>query len=374
MKKMWYFLVFVGAGFLSRVMFAGTGIICDSNELLNHPKDIVYDQVRHCFYITNHAGNNVVTMDSLGNFEEMFNSLPGPMGLALFNDTLIISSSSPATITAVNVTTGDILYQLSVPEATYLSHMDADPRNNLVYIIEQQGGIIKLDYQLPFYTVFVPLNSELAYGSQTVEVDTTNNRLLVYQWNPGYIKAVNLADSTQITNACAQGISQVHASESIPNGETYVSRYYNNSIYCYEADLPASPVLIASGFCQPAGLAYNPDNNSLYICNYGCNTIDVVPLFPTGYDDFPEQSRACNVFPNPAKSIISIELNLKLTGDVFIAVTDLQGREVIQYSYSLMAGDQCITLPVEILSSGTYLITLKDRMETIITKKLIIKQ
>jgi DNA-binding beta-propeller fold protein YncE len=374
MKKMWYFLVFAGAGFLSHVMFAGTGIVCDSNELLNHPKDIVYDQVRHCFYITNYAGNNVVTMDSLGNFEEMLNSLPGPMGLALFNDTLIISSSSPATITAVNVTTGDILYQLTVPEATYLSHMDVDPRTNLVYIIEQQGGIIKLNYRLAKYTVFVPLYSGLAYGSQTIEVDTTNYRLLVFQWDPGYIKAINLADSTQVTNACNQGISQVHASESVPTGEIYVSRYYNNSIYRYEADLSESPVLIASGFCQPAGLTYNPDNNMLYVCNYGCNTIDMVPLFPTGYGDFPEPSQVYNIFPNPAKSAVSLEFDLKFAGELFIFVTDLQGRDVIRSNYMLPAGEHLLTLPIEILKPGTYLFTLKDELAAVLTKKLIIKQ
>jgi DNA-binding beta-propeller fold protein YncE len=132
--------------------------------------------------------------------------------------------------------------------------------------------------------------------------------------------------------------------------------------------------MVASGLCQPAGLVYNPDNNSLYVCNYGCNTIDIIPLSPTGYCDSREQLQTCDVFPNPARSNLSIDLNLKFPGDVFIVVTDLQGREVIQSSYSLPAGDHRLTLPVETLNPGPYLITLKDRIETKVTGKLIIKQ
>jgi hypothetical protein len=61
--------------------------------------------------------------------------------------------------------------------------MDADPRTNQVYIIEQEGGIIRLDYRMPLYSFFVPFNSGLAYGSQTLEVDTANNQVVVFQWN-----------------------------------------------------------------------------------------------------------------------------------------------------------------------------------------------
>jgi hypothetical protein len=100
----------------------------------------------------------------------------------------------------------------------------------------------------------------------------------------------------------------------------------------------------------------------------------VVPLFPTGHDDFQEQPRACVVFPNPGKNNVSVELNLKFPGDVFIVVTDLQGREVIRSDYSLLAGNNRITLPIEILNPGTYLITITDGMEINLTNKLIIKQ
>lgn len=342
-----------------------------SSTLLDHPKDIVYDQSRHCFYITNNTANNVVTMDSAGNFTMLYDSLPNPMGLAIFNDTLIISSSSPATITALNVATGMMLYQLPVPGATYLSHMDADPRTNLVYITEQQGGVIRLNYRMACCTFFVPLGTGLIYGSQTVEVDTTNDRLLVFQWNMGYVKAVSLSDSTLITNACSQGISQVHASESDPTGAIYVSRYYNNSIYRYEADMSGSPVLIASGLCVPAGLAYNPDDQSLYICNYGCNTIAVVPLFPTGRPDQSSMTGIGVLYPNPASQNVTVGFMLNKNETVEVIITDLQGRMRYCSMHPLNAGSHHLVIPVESLHPGAYCVRLVINRKIILVRELL---
>ena len=371
MKKLVYFLFRTFVLFLISGIPALAGDVSNSTILLNHPKDIVYDQERHCFYITNNAGNNVVTMDSTGNLTLLVDSIPGPMGLALFNDTLIISSSSPATITAIKVTTGEILYQLPVPEATYLSHMDADPRTDQVYIIEQEGGIIRLDYRIPLYSFFVPLNSGLAYGSQTLEVDTANNQVVVFQWNNGYIKAVSLSDSTQITNLCLQGISQVHASERIPTGEIYVTRYYNNGIYRYNPDLSVDPELIASVACKPAGLTYNPEDHSLYVCNYGCNAIEVVPLIPAKTNEHWESSFRGVVFPNPATLKSSIEFSLSEPMVVSLVITDIQGRELKKSSHSLQTGDHSIELPVKNLFPGTYFITLKEKKNIICSEKLV---
>jgi|GEM_PF-2329107 len=371
MRKILYLLFLFGAVVIFSVRPSFVAVAIGLTNFLNHPKDIVYDQVRHCFYITNNAGNNVVTMDSVGNFVELLDSIPNPMGLALFHDTLIISSSSPATITALDVTTGTMLYQLFIPEATYLSHMDADGRTSLVYIIEQQGGIIKLDYRHPCYSVFVPLSSGLMYGSQSVEVDTVNDRLLVFQWNSGPIKAVSLSDSLQITNAASQGISQVHASERVPEGDIYASRYYNNSIYRYNADLSGSPELIASGFNKPAGLAYHPESNSLYVCNYGNNTIAVVPLFPTGTQESPDALPAFEIFPNPATNKAFIEFRLDMPELIFLFVTDVSGRELLDTYYFLPAGLHRLAIPVEALKPGLCFITLKDNKGHLVTKRMI---
>jgi hypothetical protein len=268
--------------------------------LLNKPKDIVYDQVRKCSYISNYQGDAIVRQDSSGNQEYMLQGINSPMGLHLLGDTLVISSNAPSKITLMNVMTFSIILEIPVPAAQFLSMMDRDPRTGLIYIVEQIGAIYKLNLQQSTCSLFVPASSGIAYGSQTLEVDTAGNRLLVFKWDPGFVKGVNLNDSTDIFNASSQYISQIQSSQKGPEGEIYVSSYNNNSVYIYDKYLSAAPSVIASGLIQPSGIAYNPHHHSLMVCNYGGNFISEIPLFPVNTDKFEEQAPILQVFPSPA--------------------------------------------------------------------------
>ncbi|MGA9116747.1 MAG: hypothetical protein WB626_08235 [Bacteroidota bacterium] len=249
-----------------------------SDPLLNSPEDIAYDARRDCFYITNYAGDTVVRMDTAGHCTMFLDSINSPMGVAVCGDTILVSSNSPSRLTALDADTRAVLFQVNVPQALHLAQIEADTTSGVAYIVEQRGMIIRLNYRAPSYSVFVPIGSGLAYGSQSSEVDTGGHLLYVFQWSAGSIMGVNLDDSTQVAAAAPAGISQITASLSGPRGEIYVSSWLGNAVYCYDPGLPGPPAGVASGFVQPTGLTYRPANHAVYVCNYGDNTIGMALL------------------------------------------------------------------------------------------------
>ncbi len=325
--------------------------------LLNKPKDIVYDLVRKCCYISNYQGDAIVRQDSLGNQEYLLQGINSPMGLHLLGDTLIISSNSPSKITLLNIVSGTVISELPVAGAQYLSMMDRDPRSGLIYVIDQIGAIYKLNIQQPACALFVSTNAGIAYGSQTLEVDTANNRLLVFKWDPGFIKGVNLSDSTDIFNASSQYISQIQSSQKGPEGEIYVSSYNNNSVYVYDKFLSVAPSIIASGLIQPSGIAYNPNHHSLMVCNYGGNIISEIPLIHTGTAKNCINPEAFNVFPCPADQRCYIRFSGINTSNVRINIHDINGKIVRSYQWEFPGNENCFEIPTTDLRAGIYQIS-----------------
>lgn len=79
--------------------------------------------------------------------------------------------------------------------------------------------------------------------------------------------------------------------------------------------------------------------------------------------------RAPEVFPNPAALQTSVSFTLLRPQDVNLRIMDAAGREVFTRDYpSLSAGEQMLTLPLNGLSSGLYLLRLEGDGE-VVTKK-----
>ena len=63
------------------------------------------------------------------------------------------------------------------------------------------------------------------------------------------------------------------------------------------------------------------------------------------------------VWPNPSSGIVNVSFTAA-NADYKVAVVDLQGRTVRSFNYPGLAGEQMITLPLDGLSPGNYLISI----------------
>lgn len=83
---------------------------------------------------------------------------------------------------------------------------------------------------------------------------------------------------------------------------------------------------------------------------------------------------AGDVYPNPARDAASINITLENPATLTAVLLDLTGREVYKMTKQAPAGDCKLTLPVNDLNSGVYMIRIISDQGISATKKLVISR
>lgn len=69
-------------------------------------------------------------------------------------------------------------------------------------------------------------------------------------------------------------------------------------------------------------------------------------------------TQSVNVYPNPAKNIVNVELKALKSFNTTINITDVTGKVVLTLDYNVAVGNNVITLDTEQLAAGNYFITI----------------
>lgn len=125
------------------------------------------------------------------------------------------------------------------------------------------------------------------------------------------------------------------------------------------------------------GLLFNPAGK---IDNAGKATITeaVANGFVTGTDvtaglnDLVQIDDLVQVYPNPATTSVSVNLQIKEQSDVTISVTDIAGKELSSKNYGQMNGASVITINTSNTPAGVYFVNVK--MNNAVTQKKVIIQ
>jgi len=79
-----------------------------------------------------------------------------------------------------------------------------------------------------------------------------------------------------------------------------------------------------------------------------------------GVRDFEDTSDQLNIYPNPAKEIITLNYSLKRSGALNISVFTLEGRLVDNRIVAGNTGENVIQMDLESLDSGTYILEIRE--------------
>ena len=77
------------------------------------------------------------------------------------------------------------------------------------------------------------------------------------------------------------------------------------------------------------------------------------------------------IFPNPVQQILNIQLNTAKQEKYQLSILDMAGKEVMLVKYNLPMGKNLLLLPIDNLSSGTYLFVLQNAAGERETKKFV---
>jgi hypothetical protein len=230
-------------------------------NLMYYPKCASFDTLYNRFLVSCASGGRIIEVDENGQ-QKVFKS-----GLGVIISNHIISDLIYVTrdkgLYAINLHTGVIEKNISIPVAQFLTGLHPDTSGNL-YIADNtaNGRIFKLNLADDSYSVFC---SGLASNPQDIEFDEENNRLVVIGYSASaHIQTVRLPVPV-VTNIPTVSCGPYDGVARDRDGNYYFSCYEAGKIFRYDKDL-ANPVELMTDLPGlPSNIDINAKNNILSI-------------------------------------------------------------------------------------------------------------
>ncbi len=133
-------------------------------------------------------------------------------------------------------------------------------------------------------------------------------------------------------------------------------------------DVPAGPKPVTR-------IAYNPKEKRLAAAWIKESSTNPTALFDSDYNliyssltSTAAKSFTINVFPNPAKDYLNVNLNLDKATQIAVELIDMTGKSIIRNDYGRIAGEQALRLDFSDLKKGLYVLQVKSNAETVAYK------
>jgi hypothetical protein len=371
-------LFIIAIALYSSISAVSQEVIVLDDPLFNNPEGIIYDEQANQYFVGNAEDGKILIIDSLNNVSVFKETVGAGMIMAfeIVHDSLLISTNYPRTLTCINKNTGDPIFILNLNNiANACSQMTYDNRTGLLYIVEQYGKILKANIKIPSCNIFA--TSGIPGGSQTIELDTIENRLILFTWPSSIVKYINIYDSTDVSNGPPTGTTQYTCSTMDNDRYIYVSSWSGNKVMKMHMDsLDNAEIFCNESLFQPVGITYNPDKGNFAICNNGNNTIafvhnsDTITNIKYQQGDYMHKMKI--VF-NPSLNKIKIEFNGSPQRKYQVNIIDTTGKNLINKTFQNTAsGKNNIHLSTRGLSKGIYLVQLREADTVIGAGKFIL--
>lgn len=96
------------------------------------------------------------------------------------------------------------------------------------------------------------------------------------------------------------------------------------------------------------------------------SVVDYIGIKEPTLNEEVVKAKVLNVYPNPATSVINVELSLEGRTDVTINIRSITGQQVKSVKYAKLAKEvETLEIPVNNLAKGTYIITMQKGSEVI---------
>ena len=347
---------------LSLLISATCVIDLSAQNLLNNPESVVYDSLQDRYLVSNFGDGSIVAIWSDGTQSYFDTTLTRIAGMCLKDNILYVAANLQPYIGVYgfDITTSDMVFSVDIPSVGLLNDPDVDTSGYLYVTDYYDHKIFKVDLASQTWSLFVDTVLDWPNG---LIFDKHNNRLLVLSVNAaGYpIHAVNLIDST-VTVAIYTNIPGCDGLTYDNEDRLYISTWYTDAIYRYDAILSNPPELFSTGHPDPADIYVDKVNNILCIPIFNNNRVDFVEIYPTSVDNvrIPNRLSFVTNYPNPFNAETTIRYYLENDGPVSVQVSDLTGRKIETLVNSFQStGKQSVTWNADDYSSGTYFYTIK---------------
>lgn len=134
-------------------------------------------------------------------------------------------------------------------------------------------------------------------------------------------------------------------------------------------------LVFASGFLKTnATTNQNGDTLLLFVAWPDGKVDSIAPAkIATGLNEQVIAGSKMEVYPNPAKDIVNITMELTRQNNVVYEVIDITGKRILSQSYAGISGKNTITIPTASLNVGMYFVSIRVN-DQIITRKISVSK
>ena len=333
-----------------------------SQNLLNNPESIVYDEVYDRYLVSNCGDGQIVQIDNSGAQSYFNTQLTYTLGLHIAGDTLFVSSNEGpySGIVGFLLSSGEIIFHVEIPEKELLNDIASDNAGNLYITDCEANKIFKVDRSSMTYSILI--EEGLGYPNGII-FDETNNRLLVLNGllagRP--ILAVSL-DDLSMSVVVETGISAIDGLTVDNYGNYYFSSWTTDRVYRYDPLFNNPPEIIAGGFADPADIYYNLNDHLLAVPCFHGDTIVFLPLNPVRVDErVNDNTGLLQVYPNPFTGKFTIHGNILNEPDAVASIFDLNGRIVSPTTtLTKTQADKGVMIDGNDLIEGVYIVIVRS--------------
>jgi len=145
----------------------------------------------------------------------------------------------------------------------------------------------------------------------------------------------------------------------------------NNYLFVLPADWDENEIHIVGMLVDPSAKIDNATKATITeaVANgfiNGCSTASIVDMTAPQLDD------VLKIYPNPATTTTTIEINVKQESDVQLSIIDMTGKQIASEDYGTISVASTVTLNTSNLNPGVYLVELTVNNQKT-TKRLIVK-
>lgn len=291
-------------------------------------ESVEYDPVENRFLVGS-DDVSIIEIDSLGDFSYFGNGLDSNLGIEVMDGNLFCIVGEDL-MKVYDLATETEIAELSIAGAQFLNGMTSDGVSK-IWVTDFVGRAI---YEIDFSDLSQPVILELANMDDIpnlpngITYDEVNNRLVFVSWNDEVIRQLNLEDGSISIVAENIGISNMDGIDLDKENNFYVASWSPESrITKFSSDFSEREVLNIPGVQSPADICVADEINMLAIPSFQHDVI-FWPLETTTSNNVVHESNGIgvDVFPNPSKGELHIQLSNQDWQDMALQLIDNGGR------------------------------------------------
>ncbi|HRE40322.1 MAG TPA: T9SS type A sorting domain-containing protein [Ignavibacteria bacterium] len=305
-------------------------VVSSSYSQYSNPESVTYDPIGKNYYISNTLSQKIVKRDQQGVVTDFATVGSSIYGVTYYNGNIYVANGNR--IRGYSIATGMQIFLDTVTGASFLNGIAIDSTTGILYASNFASGVNARIYKVNLNNGESNAWANLPRQPNGVYVDKARNRVLVCSWGASaVIMGVSLNDSSTVNTLITTPYTNLDGIKLDRNDHVYISVYSSTgSVARYDINFTFSPVIVASGFSNPADIYVNRWTDTLVVPSANTNTVLFFPLsIPTNISSnngFVNSFKLNQNFPNPFNPETNISFSLYSKGLVNLSVYDVSGK------------------------------------------------